>query len=143
MDMSKATRYLDLYEKKKALSAELKAVEEQEDYAEQELISELLNNGLDAIKCQGRSLSVNKGWHASMNGVDGIEAIMEEGMVELLSVQHRRLGSIVREHLEQFMEANPLGTIDQAMSKFYEAHPAMKDLIKVHEEVKLSTRKAG
>lgn len=143
MDMGRATKYLDLYDKRKALASELKALEEQEELAEQELIAELLNNGLDAIKCQGRSLSVSKGWHASMNGVDGIEAIMEEGMVELLSVQHRRLGSIVREHLEQHMEAHPLDSIEQAMAKFYEQHPAMKNLIKVHEEVKLSTRKAG
>lgn len=141
--MARATKYLELYDRRKALDAEIKTLKEQEDYAEQELIAELLNSGLDAIKCQGRSLSVSKGWHASMNGVDGIEAIMEEGMTELLSVQHRRLGSIVREHLEAHMEANPTDSVEQAMGKFYEQHPAMAGLIKVHEEIKLSTRKAG
>ena len=98
--------------------------------------------GLDQVKADGYTFSIKRSVKPSVvGGVEGVQALIEAGMIECTAVGWQRTGAVIREYLNSKIEENPLLSIDEAKAMFEDDNPALKGHVKVYEDYGVSMRK--
>jgi len=133
----------ELKTKKKALDAELKEVKEEINDAECAVLEMFGEEGLDQVKAGGYTFSVNRKLNGSVSGgVEGVQALIDAGMIECTTVGWQRTAAVIREFTKAELEDDPLLSMEQIKAKFEDENPKLKGLVRIYEDYGVSMRKA-
>lgn len=127
-------QYLTLKDRKAALDAEMKEVNERLAFFENLILEEFVDNGIDSLRVDGRLVFPKQQMFASLPALthEVKQGLMAEGAADLIteSVNAQRLSGFVREYMKEKSIDNITGLPDW-----------MKNGFNIYEKVTLGVRK--
>ncbi|MFH1553330.1 MAG: hypothetical protein ABII76_00440 [Pseudomonadota bacterium] len=126
MDVALLEELIELQEKRRALEEEVKYLRAREAEASAQLVDEFAAAGVQSMNVNGKTCYLHRQEYASLSGVMP-DALREEGLADLLSVNSQRLSAFVREH---------------GADSFREMHPSLAEALRVEERVSIRIRRS-
>ncbi len=128
---------------KAELDKSLKGIKEQIEKKEAQVLDMLQKTGLDQVKAEGYTFSINRKLNGGVTGgVVGVEALIKAGMVDCTMVGHQRMGSVIREFVGAALDDNPLLSLNETKTMFEDEYPQLRGLVSLHEKYGVQMRKA-
>ncbi len=140
MDMTKVRRFNELCKRKSALAEELKQVEAEIDVAEEDVIGEMTNDGVDKVSADGRTVYLKRSFFAKASGPSAVKALEDEGLGDCVMVGAQKLRGLVSEHLKGYFEKHETDPLEVAMEVFYQQYPKLKGIVFAGEKWGLGHR---
>jgi len=140
-------KWVKIYDRKKSDEAALKVLKDEMKTLETEITDEMINQGLQNMTVDGKTMSVVRKFYAGMQaGMDSIDALDAAGMKSCLMVSSSRISALVREHLDLESEQCKDAGVDfdqEAVMDAFISKNSLEGLLTVGEKISLSTRKKG
>lgn len=128
MDATRLRRLAELYDRRKALEDEAKAVKAEEDALNAELVEDFTQDGMSSTKVDGRTFYLHQQTWATTKGDPqaAVKALAALGMPECLMMGTQRVSGMIREAGEE---------------EFFAQYPELREVIGTEVRTNVRMRK--